>query len=164
MTSSERLKSYDVNLPIYEPFYKIFFIDSMIPADYFTNLKQSLFQSLIQRKKDQTLFHYGRPLWSALLYNCNSDTGSVLELAQRKLIFSSDWESIGDKFLASLALLSVRTTLSISYQVKYGSELISHYMSTVFYISDERTNYAFRYFSEPILAEGKFYNFFLHFI
>ncbi len=88
MTSSERLKSYDVNLPIYEPFYKILFIDSMVPADYVTNLRQSLFQNLKNRKKDQTLFHYGRPLWSALLFNCNSDTNSVLELAKRKLIFS----------------------------------------------------------------------------
>ena len=28
MISSERLKSYDVNIPIYELFYKIIFIDS----------------------------------------------------------------------------------------------------------------------------------------
>ena len=158
MSSSERINVSTTNLAIYEPFYKILFIDSMVQKDYFDNLNNSLFRNLIERKAEKTLFFYGRPLWGSLLLQCNSDPDSVLELAHRKLIFSLDWESIRNKFLPSLALLSVRTTLSISYQVKYGSDLISRYMSTVFYISEDYTNFAFRYFSEPILAQGKLFS------
>ena len=83
---------------------------------------------------------------------------SILEFALQKLIFSEKWENIKkifDKLLSSLALMSVRTTLSISYQAAYGSELILKHMSTLFFINKERTSCAFRYFSEPILAEGK---------
>ena len=157
MSSSERINDLGDKLTIYEPFYKILFIDSMVQKDYYANLKSSLFQNLKERKAEQSLYFYGRPLWGSLLLQSNSNPDSVLELAERKLIFSCDWDSIEDKFLPSLALLSVRTTLSISYEVKYSSELISRYMSTVFYISEDNTNYAFRYFSEPILAQGKLF-------
>ena len=155
MSTSERINSQQRDLQIYGPFYKILFIDSLIPNNYLSEFSSSIYIKLKTRRSDQTLFYYGRPLWGSILAHSNSDT--VLEMAKNKLLFNIDWESINSKFLPSLVLLSVRTTLSISYQVKYGSDLISHFLATVFYISDDRTNYAFRYFSEPILAAGKFF-------
>ena len=158
MSYSERISVYSNNLPIYEPFYKILFIDMMIPTDYLPRLRNSLFRYLKARKSVETTFHYGRPLWATLLQSNNYSRQSILDFAQQKLIFSQKWEAIKenyDKFLSSLAIMSVRTTLSINYEATYGSQLISKYMSTLFYINKDLTSYAFRYFSEPILAEGK---------
>ena len=130
----------------------------MIPNEYLARLRNSLFQQLKYRKSEKTTFYYGRPLWASFLQSKKYTRQSILEFALQKLIFSEKWENIKkifDKLLSSLALMSVRTTLSISYQAAYGSELILKHMSTLFFINKERTSCAFRYFSEPILAEGK---------
>ena len=156
MSHSERISLYSEK-PIYEPFYKTLFIDSLVPADYLHGLENSLFNQLKCRKSEETTFYYGRPLWASLLQTKKFSRQSILEFAQCKIIFNDSWKHIKDKyeqFLASLALMSVSTTLSVSYQATYGSELILKYMSTLFYINPDRTSSAFRYFSEPILAEG----------
>ena len=155
MSSSERPSYLNNNLPIYDPFYKILFIDCFVSKEYLNTLNTSLCINLKQRNPKDQLFRHGRAVWGSLA-SAGMGIDEILEFAKIKLICSQNWESIEDqdKYLASVSLLSVRTTLSVDYQVPYGSDLIARYMSTLFSISKDRTNWAFRYFSEPILAEG----------
>ena len=134
MSPSERLSESN-QVPLYEPFYKILFVDSLVPNDYNQNLKAHLYNGLRNRESYSTLFYFGRPLWGSLLSVPNINHDNVMQMAKNKLIHSKSWDSVKNKFLASIALLSVRTTLSVNYQVFYGSELIARYMSTLFYIN-----------------------------
>lgn len=132
MSSSER-PSLDNNLPVYEPFYKILFIDEFVSKEYLSNLEKSLYVNLKQRKPEEELFRHGRAIWGSLAL-AGMDIAEILEFAQSKLICSRNWELIEDqdKYVAYISVLSVRTTLSVNYQVPYGSELVARYLSTFF--------------------------------
>ena len=42
----------------------------------------------------------------------------------------------------------------ISYNSRYSSDLVAKYMSTLYYVNDDRNEMSVKYISEPILAEA----------
>jgi hypothetical protein len=143
LTGSE--KSASENLYFYPSFFKILFIDKFVPENDIRNFSfPTLYEGIINRNQMESLFLYGRPLWS------KSD--DKLNLAREKLICASSWNN-SDQYLASIAVFSVRTTFSLNFNIVYGKSLVARYMSTLFYIDENRQDYAARYFSEPIFAE-----------
>lgn len=143
---------------IYPPFYKIIFIDDLIPFECLDEMKKNPnLYSIVKDRDPFKLFYHGRSLWASLLtYSTNKE--EVLKLAESKLIFGHEWSKIDekDKHLAVFALLSSRTTVCVNYEVFEGSKLVAQHMSTLFFIDPERLFCSFKYFSEPILAAGKF--------
>lgn len=158
MSVSERESNLDLN----DPFYQILFTDELIPEKYLSSIRSDhLYEAVSNRDPFESLFYYGRPLWGAFLNACEPlvrNNKEILLLAQQKIIFNSNWNEIkpDDKYLAALAVLSSRTTLCVNYEVFEGTKLIAQHMSTLFFIDKKRTNCAFKYLSEPILAAGKF--------
>ena len=97
------------------------------------------------------MFYYGRPLWGLLLAN---NYPTILELAQEKLICSSDWLLVkdADKTFARLSIICSRTTLLLTCNSNFNSNLVSKFMSTLYYVNDDLSELNVRYISEPILA------------
>ena len=142
--------------PAHSPFYSSFFIDKLEgQSDYLKSLENYSYENLNERNPDKTVFCLGRPLWQSL-FSAGASYNEVVEVAISKLISASRWCETKDfpRDFASLAVFSVRTTISLGYNSKFGPELVSRYMATLFYINDERSETAFHYFSEPILAQG----------
>lgn len=50
---------------IYEPFYKVLFIDHLVPKTYFEKLIENLYNNIDQRDPYKSLFYFGRPLWGS---------------------------------------------------------------------------------------------------
>ena len=146
-------KVLDSSKMLCKPFYATLFVDKLVPRTYLDSLKTLSYRKFKNRDPSLSIYCYGRPLWQSLLLQNQS---GVVELAKRKIICANDWTNIENqkKYLAALALFGVRTTLSLSYNANFGAELVSRYMSTLFYNS-ENGEIAFKYISEPILAQGK---------
>ena len=137
-----------------KPFFETLFVDKLVPQTYLDSLKNLSYRDFKNRDASSTIYSYGRPLWQSVL---SHNPSGVVELAKRKIICSNDWANVEKqkKYLAALALFGVRTTLSLSYNANFGSELVSRYMGTIFYINSKNGEIAFKYISEPILAQGK---------
>ena len=103
MSTSERINSQQRDLQIYGPFYKILFINSLIPNNYLGVLSSSIYLKLKTRRSDQTLFYYGRQLWGSILAHSNSDT--VKKMAENKILFGINWESISSKFFPFISVI-----------------------------------------------------------
>ena len=125
---------------IYEPFYKVLFIDHLVPKTYFEKLIENLYNNIDQRDPYKSLFYFGRPLWGSLIEAfklLNQREAKVFELAQEKL-FNKEWSEIKDesKIFAAIAVLSSRTTLSVDYKVHENSKISrSAYEHIVLYLS-----------------------------
>jgi hypothetical protein len=124
---------------VYHSFYKFLYTDEFAPEQYKSSLRdpKKLYTTILNRNPKENLFLFGRPLWSHVT--------EPLELAKEKLINASCWTSIehqDDCLFASLAILSVRTTLQFNFDLVHHKELVSRYLSTLFYIEEERNNYA----------------------
>ena len=79
-----------------KPFYETFSTDLLLPEEYknkVKNVETFNYRDLLTRDPFKTLFYYGRPLWGSLLEN---NYPTILELAQEKLICSSDWFLVKD--------------------------------------------------------------------
>lgn len=156
-TESESEKySRGINKILYPPFFKTLFIDHLVSDDYFTNLKKSVYENLLNRDPFNDLFKLGRPLWySTITEKSDIDKYGILDYVCRKIMFQNNWKSEKSNSAAALALFSNRTTLSLDYRVAENSDLVARHLATLYRISDDHTQCAFRYFSEPILAEGE---------
>ena len=142
--------------PPNRPFYSSFFIDKLDgPSKYLNSLVNYSYDKLKERDPNKTVFCLGRPLWQSL-FSAGASYNEVIEVAISKLISARKWRESKEfpKDLASLAVFSVRTTISLGYNSNFGPELVSKYMATLFYIDNNRNETAFRYFSEPMLAQG----------
>jgi hypothetical protein len=162
ITASERSTSSQ-SKKLFKPFYSILFNDALVPREYFEglNVEGSFnFKSLKERDPRLTIFMHGRPLWASIIKadeNVKENAEHAIQLAKLKLICANSYESVtsSNKIYACLALLCTRTTLMLSYDIPYGSELVARYMSTLFNINYDRTRTAaFIYLSEPVLAEA----------
>lgn len=177
MTESER-PYFASDKYISSPFYKILFIDALVPITYFNNLKSNLYVNITNRDPFEGLFYHGRPLWGALIESNKKENKvdhaisydlqlqNLMSFVMHKLIFSEKWADINpkndennfDKIFAAIALISVRTSFNISFKIPQSTKMITKHLSTLYYISQERTECEFRYFSEPILASGNLKN------
>lgn len=88
------------------------------------------------------LFHYGRPLWGALISSGES-LSDVMELARQKL------EGRGPSYL--LALLSYRLSFYIANNA-IAEDLVSGWMRCILYINEGRDMLITSQPSEPILS------------
>jgi hypothetical protein len=125
---------------VYPSFFKFLYCDQFVPEQYISSLNdpKTLHNFILKRNPEQNLFLYGRSLWSHAKH--------PLELAKQKLICAMGWSRVNkrDRTCASLAILSVRTTLSFSFSFVYDQELVHRHLSTLFYIDEERKQYAAR--------------------
>jgi hypothetical protein len=125
---------------VYPSFYKFLYNDQFVPEHYRPSLKDpgNLYTTIKNRNPKENLFLYGRPLWS--------NVKDPLELAEEKLICAPCWKNVKerDRLFASLAIISVRTTLSFNYNLIYDHELISRHLSTLFYVDKDRKSIATR--------------------
>jgi hypothetical protein len=146
VSSSTRLSKLDV----YEPFYGVLYIDELVPKTF--NSNELSFESIQKRDPNESVFRFGRPLWASLI---QQGSKSVYKLASEKILCANDWEDTNiNKKLAALAIFSIRTTITLNYQLSYSKEMVERHMATLFYVSKERDEIAFKYISEPILAES----------
>jgi hypothetical protein len=129
--------------PVYDSFYKFLYIDEFVPRNYRPSLDihETRYTTILNRDPRENLFLYGRPLWNSVI-----KLPIPLTLPKQKLICASSWANVAkkDRLFASLAIISVRTTLSFNYNLIYDQELVSRYLSTLFYIEPDRKNYATR--------------------
>jgi hypothetical protein len=146
ISSSTRLSELD----IYEPFYGVLYIDALLPKSF--NANHLNFESFRNRNPYDAVFRFGRPLWASLI---QQGSKNVSELAQKKIICANDWNDKSiNKNLAALAVFSIRTTITLNYQSSYSKEMVERHMATLFYVSKSRDEIAFKYISEPLLAES----------
>lgn len=155
--------------PLYEPFFKILYINSIdhiketentnrsLVNDYnaFMKLKSVSYEYLKTINSLHTSFLLGRPLWLTLsAYGYDS----LIQLATSKLINRGErtWSSVekSHQLYAALAIICSRTTLSTYSKLHVGTELVARHMSTLYWISEDSADIAFRYISEPILAQA----------
>jgi hypothetical protein len=146
ISSSTQLSS----LNLYEPFYGILYIDSLVKQSF--NPNELTYESFLKRNPSESVFRFGRPLWASLI---QQGSKNVYDLAKKKILCAKDWDDINiDKMLAALAIFAIRTTITINYHLRYSKEMVQRHMATLFYISKKRDEIAFKYISEPILAES----------
>lgn len=158
MSSSEKKfnKSHD-----FRPFYEVLCIDYLVPGNYQSDLKNSLFQTLDNRDPFNNLLYFGRPLWGSLIDSIKKskkeeELKSLMVFAEHKILFNESWEKIDqkDKLFSALALISVRTTFNFSFKGPEAVKLIEKHMCTLYKISDDKMDCEYRYISEPILSSG----------
>jgi hypothetical protein len=136
-----------------DPYFKILFTDLLVPSNYMTQLRNPTYKFLLERDPYQTVFHFGRPLWSSFL---KQNYGYTMNMAKRKILMSEGWDKLDSDIkrkMVSLAIFSMRTSLAIEYGQTFGQELVANYMATLFHINLNSEELSFKYLSEPILSE-----------
>ena len=114
-------KPNDSDYNIASPFYKILFIDDLVPLDYFDNLNSNLFTNLTEKDPFKGLFNHGRALWGALIEAINrtikdqnllhAEFQNLMNFVIQKVIFCEKWSNLTkfNKLLAATAVSSFGT-------------------------------------------------------
>lgn len=164
LVTSDRNKFY-----LYKPFCEILYVNSIkaVPEDSakdgalvrnynaFMKTNRIDYGYLLNIKPRHTSFLLGRPLWVTLAV---SGYNGLEQLAVMKLLNTetNTWPSVHEQYrlYSALAIICSRTTMSLSSKLKVGTELVARHMSTLYWMSQDCEEIAFRYIQEPILANA----------
>lgn len=143
---------------LFQPFTDLLFVNQCVPPEYLNSLSQMSYEELMQRDPTKNVFLYGRPMWAmALSESQNVARENWLHFVNGKLRCGNSTSLSQDKesaIFVAYSFLSVRTTLSLHFDMTYSARLVAKHLATLLHINNTRTRIQFKYIQEPVLAEG----------